>query len=228
MPSTDAAIRKRAQIAKTNRVMFLWIAVSSAVIGVCIVVSIFLAQRLFYNEAVLAKKQETVTTLIKNLAAVDGLKQEIRKLDANAALLAARAKDDDRAVRVVLDALPSEANSLALGASLQNRLLSGVDGLTLQTLQVDPVAGVEVIDTSGMTSGAVSSDGFSQISFSFTISGNQASLKKALENLERSIRTIEVLSLRIDGQSNGVQEMSVQGRAFYEPARTLEFSEVKV
>ncbi|NCS83216.1 hypothetical protein GW746_02245, partial [Candidatus Saccharibacteria bacterium] len=115
MPSTDAAIRKRAQIAKTNRVMFLWIAVSSAVIGVCIVVSIFLAQRLFYNEAVLAKKQETVTTLIKNLAAVDGLKQEIRKLDANAALLAARAKDDDRAVRVVLDALPSEANSLALG-----------------------------------------------------------------------------------------------------------------
>ena len=160
MPTTDAAIRKRAQIAKTNRIMFLWIAVSSAVIGACIVVSIFLAQRLFYNEAVLAKKQETVTTLNQNLAAVDGLKQEILKLDANSALLAARAKDDDRAIQAVLDALPAEANSLALGASLQNRLLNGIDGLTLQSLQVSPVAGVEVIDMSGMTSGAVSSDGY--------------------------------------------------------------------
>src|SRR5690606_31131977 len=110
MAQNDAAVRKRAQITQTNRTMFLWIAVASALIGAGIVVSIFLVQRLVYNEDVLSKKQETVSTLNSNLAAIDGLKQEVRKLDVNSALLSARASDEDQAVRVILDALPSEAN----------------------------------------------------------------------------------------------------------------------
>lgn len=224
MQPNEIAVRKRMQITKTNRMMFLWIAVSSALIGVAIVVSFFLIQRLVYNEAVLAKKQETVSTLDSNIQSVDVLKQEIRKLDVNAALLTSRANDSDQAVQVILDALPSEANSLALGASLQNKLLAGIDGLTIQTLQVDPVMGVEVV-SEGEVSGVTGSDGSYQITFSFTVIGSQPVLKQVLENLERSIRTIEVTSLRITGQSSSLQEMSIQGRAFYEPAKTLEFRE---
>lgn len=225
----EAAVRKRAQITQTNRTMFIWIAVASALIGVGIVVGIFLTQRLMYNEAVIAKKQETVDILNHNLDAVDGLKQEVRKLDANEHLLAARANDEDHALRVILDALPSEANSLALGASLQSRLLSDIDGLRVESLRVDPVFGVEVISDGGMSSAPTDgSAAAEEITFSFTVSGPQAALKKALENLEKSLRTISIVSLRIDGQPGGSQEMSVQGRAFYEPAVEIQFREVSV
>ncbi len=220
MATNEIAVRKRMQIAKTNRIMFLWIAISSALIGVALVVSIFLVQRLIYNEAVIAKKQETVNTLKHNLDAVDSLKQEVRKLDVNAALLSARANESDQAIQVILDALPSGANSTALGSSLQKRLLADVSGLTLQTLQVDPVAGVETV-----LDGGAGGDGSFSITFNFTVAGSQSALKKVLQNLELSIRTIEVTSLRITGQSGGAQEMSIQGRAFYEPAKTIEFKE---
>lgn len=228
MAQNDAAVRKRAQITQTNRTMFVWIAVASALIGAGIVVGIFLVQRLVYNEAVLAKKQETITTLNHNLNSVDDLKQEIRKLDVNSALLSARASDEDQAVRVILDALPSEANSLALGASLQSKLLKGIDGLTIESLQVDPVYGVEVISDGGSSQVIDSGSAASEITFNFTVSGSQDALKKALVNLERSLRTISITSLRIDGQPGGNQEMNVQGRAFYEPAREIQFSEVSV
>lgn len=223
MQPNDVAMRKRMQIAKTNKAMFLWIAIASALVGVALVVSIFLVQRLVYNEKVISKKLETVSTLDSNLQAVDSLKTEIRKLDVNSALLSSRANENDQAIQVILDALPSEANSLALGASLQQRLLSGVDGVILQTLQVNPVTGVEIL-----AEGEEAGQGDNEIIFSFTVEGSQQGLKQILDNLERSIRTIEILSLRISAQSGDIQEMTVQGRAFYESAKTLEFKEEAV
>lgn len=229
MNPNDASIRKRVQIAKTNKMMFLWIAIASAIVGMAVVVSIFLAQRLVYNEKVLAKKQETITTLEANLDAVDTLKEEILKLDANSALLATRAGGEDQAIQVILDALPSEANSLALGASLQKNLLNGIDGLTLESLSVTPVQGVEVVDDGSVVDeSSTTGDGSNSISFSFTVTGDQNATKQALLKLEKSIRTIEIVSLRIDGGLDGTTEMTVDGRAFYEPEKTLELTEEPV
>ncbi len=53
------------------------------------------------------------------------------------------------------------------------------------------------------------------------IHGGLAALKQVLTNLERSIRVIDITSLRVENQG-GQQLMSVQGRAFYEPAKTVE------
>src|SRR6218665_3607322 len=121
----DVAIRKRTQIAQANRTMFIWIAIASALIGTAAVVSIFLFQKLTFNEQVLSVKQETVSTLDHNISVVDSLKDDIQALEVNTALMSVKANDSDEALQVVLDALPSEANSLALGASLQNKLLAG-------------------------------------------------------------------------------------------------------
>ncbi len=126
MNPNDVAVRKRSQIAKANRTMFLWIAAASALVGIAAVVGLFLGQQLFYNEKVLAEKQKTATTLKQNLSAITELKQEILVLDTNTDLAKVRANPNDKALQVILDALPSEANSLALGASLQNKLLVGV------------------------------------------------------------------------------------------------------
>lgn len=222
-PDNDTAIRKRSQINKANRTMFLWIALASALVGIALVLGIFMVQKLLFNEQVLAAKQETLNILAANNAVVDDLKNEVRALDANEDLAKAKANEDDQAIQVILDALPSEANSLALGASLQNVLLAGIEGLTIESLQVDPVVGIETL-TDGSVVDAADSGVANAITFQFTVSGSQDALKQVLTNLERSIRTIEVTSLRIETQQDG-PIMTVQARAFYEPARVVELGE---
>ena len=227
----NSAIRKRTQIDRTNKIMFLWIAIASALVGVAVVVSIFLVQKVIYEEKVLAVKATTVSTLDKNLKVIDQLKTDVQALDANSALMSVKANPTDQALQVVLDALPSDANSLALGASLQNKLLTNVPGsFTLESLQVDPVSGVEVLDTGDTVDASESSDtsttsgSASQISFSFSVKGNQEALSGILKNLEKSIRTIVVTNLTIEKQTDTLV-MSAQGHAFYQPAKTIELTE---
>jgi len=147
-------------------------------------------------------------------------------LDTNQALATAKAKPTDQTIQVILDALPSEANSLALGASLQNVLLNGVSGLSLQSLQVDPVAGVESLstDSSVQPASSTTDTAQSQITFRFSVKGNEAALKEGLTRLERSIRAIDIISLTIENQGSD-RLMTVEARAFYEPARTVELKD---
>jgi hypothetical protein len=222
MQPKDAAIRKRSQIAKANRTMFLWIAGASAVIGCAIVVSIFLTQKLIFNERVLAEKDKTISILTANNAIIPDLETQVRVLDTNADLQTVKADPDDQAIQVILDALPSDANSLALGASLQNILLAGIPGLTIESLQVTPVSGIESF-SSDTTSIDASATGLSdnQISFQFAVTGDEAALRQVLTNLERSIRAIDITSLRIESQGTK-QLLTIQARAFYEPAKTVQ------
>lgn len=226
-PNNDVAIRKRTQIAKANRTMFLWIAGASAIIGATVVVSIFLGQKLMYNEKVLAAKQDTVRILEHNNSVVTELQDQVRALDADSALSTVKANEDDQAIQVILDALPSEANSLALGASLQNKLLAGIPGLSLDSLQIDPVVGVETLN-GGESAPIVVTDGASNvITFRFSVTGNEKALKTMLAKLERSIRTIHINTVSVEISSVGVT-MSVQAYAFYEPAKTIELREETV
>jgi hypothetical protein len=229
-----SALRKRAQIAKANRTMFLWIAISSALVGSALVVSWFLGQQLLYGEKVLAEKQTTVSTLDHNIRTIPELREAIRVLDTNEALSTVKISDDDQAVQVILDALPSDANSLALGASFQQRLLTGVDGIAIESLQVDPVAGVESTEDNGDTVDAGSApiegdDGEAAVSsyvvtFSFTIAGSTDNLKQVLQNIERSIRLIDITRLTIVSNESS-QQLTAVGRAYYEPAKQLELTQ---
>src|SRR5680860_1221365 len=143
MQPKSIALRKRTQITMANRMMFLWVAGVSVVFGFALVGTIFLTQMLLFNERVLQEKDKTVAILKANNDNIQDLESQIRVLDTNQALIDSKAEPDDQAIQVILDALPSDANSLALGASLQNKSLAGIEGLTLNSLQVDPVVGVE-------------------------------------------------------------------------------------
>lgn len=225
MKPNDTALRKRTQISKANRTMFLWVAGASALVGFAVVVAIFLGQKLFFNEKVLYAKNKTISVLNENNRVVADLKTNVRVLDTNADLAKVKATGSDQTIRVILDALPADANSLALGASLQSKLLAGIPGLTLVSLQVDPVQGIESLTGAGVVSSSsaassVAATTDNQITFQFSVTGNQASLLQALTNLERSIRTIDITRLQIQNQGSS-QVMTVQGRAFYEPAKNI-------
>jgi len=223
MQPKGAPIRKRTQIIKANRVMFFWVAGVSVILGFSSIGVMFLTQMLFFNERVLHEKSQTVSNLDNNLAIVADLKSNVNVLSTNQALTDSKSISSDDAIQAVLDALPSDANSLALGASLKDRLLFGISGLNLDALKVDQVAGIETLDTSASVadSSTPTSDAEHEITFTFSVTGGEEALKQALVNLEKSIRTIEVTSLKIESQGE-TPMLTVQARAFYEPARVVE------
>jgi hypothetical protein len=228
--SQNTALRKRQQIANANRMMFVWVAGASIVVGFALVGSLFLLQKLWFNEKILAEKANTASVLTKNNQVVDDLKNQIRVLNTNQALQSSMIAGEDQPVQVVLDALPSDANSSALGASLQEKFLN--DGaLTIEALNVDPVAGVESqSNTSVQDASSTSTNAVNQIAFRFTVStdsGNASALKNLLQKLERSIRAIDISLLTIETQGNRLL-LTVEARAFYEPAKTVELKEKTV
>jgi hypothetical protein len=226
MDKPTAGMRKRQQITRANQMMFLSIAGVSIVVGVCIVLVIFLVQRIWFGEKVIAEKNKTVATLNSNLAAVPKLKDNIRVLNTNEALKSTRLNDTDPALQSVLDALPADANSTAMASSLQTKLLSGVPGVQIESLKVDPVSGVEI--SSDNTTVSDSSDpGSNTIGFSFSVSTQatgQSGLRQVLLNIEKSIRPFTITSLSIESQGSRVV-MTATGKGYYEPAQTVQLTD---
>ncbi|MBI3889773.1 hypothetical protein HY312_04365 [Candidatus Saccharibacteria bacterium] len=215
-----SGMRKRQQITKANQMMFLWVAGASVVVGFAIVISLFLGQRIIFNNKVIAKKNETQSRLESNIAAVPELEKNIRVLNTNEALKSVRLKDDDLAVQSVLDALPADANDTALGSSLQARLISGVSGVTLETMSVEPANNAEQAP-------AASDDGLFRNNFTFAVSvdaNNTDALREVLLRVERSIRAINVSALTVEGQGNK-RLLTITGYAYYEPAKTIELKD---
>lgn len=233
MAAEETAIRKRQQIANANRMMFMWVAGVSIVVGIAIVVSLFLLQKAWFNEKVLAEKANTASVLTNNNKVINDLKDQVRVLNTNDALKSVMTPDETQPVQVVLDALPSDANSAALGSSLQEKFLND-SGLTIESLNVDPIAGVEsqtntnVQDAS--SSGSTTNTGTDEITFRFSVSStvsNASVLKNLLQKLERSIRAIDITALSIETQGSKIV-MTAEGHAYYEPAKTVDLKDKTV
>lgn len=224
MEKKTPGIRKRQQINKANRTMFLWVAAASVIVGFSLVIAIFLWQKISFGEKVLAEKSKTLATINNDLENIPALRDNIRLLETNENLKATRLKDDDRVIQSVLDALPADANSTALGSSLQSKLLSGVNGVSLEAIKVEPVVGLETAADSLITGSDVAPN---TINFTFTVSvasSNPDGLRDILLRLERSIRAINITSLTVEQQGTRLV-MSAAGHAYYQPARTIELKD---
>lgn len=227
MANNQTGLRKRQQISQANKTMFLWVAAVSVVLGFALVGSVFLIEKLLFNEKVLAEKSKTVATLRQDNAAIAGLKDNIRKLNSDQSLIDLKTSSEDKALQVVLDALPADANSPALGASIQKVLAAGIDGLSIESLTVTPVSGVESSTDPNVQDASLPTDATTAnntINFALTATGNTDALKQMLINFERSIRTIDITAMTLESQ-NGSLHLSLTGNAFYQPPRTLELKD---
>ncbi len=227
MKKDDVTLRKRAQVSKANRTMFFWIAGMSVVVGFSVVASIFIFQRIAFNASVISEKQNTAKTLKKNIDALESLKSDVAALNSNAILRELRANPDDSALQVILDSLPSQANPLALGASIQDKLLKDlaieIDNLTLdegeEGFGLEPVITEE---TEGDAQPSTESVTVAAIPFTLSVRAQDPNvLKELLTRLERSIRTINVRSLKIEQQGDDIQ-LTIEALAYYQPEKLVE------
>ncbi len=211
-----AALRKRVQIAKANRTMFIWVACASVIVSAAAVLVVVMVQKGMHNQKAINELGKTVSTLKKNNENVTQLEDQIRALGSNESLLGLRMNDTDNALRVILDALPAEPNPSALGASLQTKLFGNIK---VESVQVMPLGdGTSTEDSSGSASA---------IDFQFSVKGSPTQLKTLLTRLERSIRTIQVSHMKIES-TGGEQTLTVTGRAYYSPAKTLQLIDKNV
>lgn len=212
MTDKQTAARKRQKIQDSNKMMFIWIAGASVIVGFAAVLCWFLWQQATFKMKVASAKEDTANVLKDNNAAVEELSKDILTLQTNAALLSSRATPDENAVQVILDALPADANPLALGASLQEKLITGVSGLELDGLNVEPVRS----DSQGSSG---------QIRFSVSVAaGNPNTLTEFLRRLEKSIRVMDIEQVQVERRGNGYS-MSFQAHAYYESEKELTLEE---
>lgn len=227
MAKKEIALRKHQQIAKTNKHMFIWVAAASIIIGVAVVASIFLVQRAVFKEKVLGVKEKTASTLQQNNRNVNELKDNVRAINSNDDLRKVMIEGGTEPIQVVLDALPSTANSSALGASLQQKLLND-PAIRIESLTVEPVVGIE--DT--VSSAAISGQGTGSdvINFAFSVSAdaqNPNVLREVLKKLEYSIRTIKVKKAIVERQGNRIT-LTCQAEAYFQPEKTVELKSESV
>jgi hypothetical protein len=208
----QAAMRKRQLISKANRNMFITVAVASVVVGFSVVGSIFLFQKLTFNAKVIGEKRNTVKILKENNQTIEDLEQKIKVLATNSALRSVMSDEDGSALRVVPDALPATNNPTALAASLDKKLLN-VPGLAIESIVIDPSANTTTITDEGATS--TSSAAVSEIPVHFTVNGDNSAIENVISNLERSIRTIDILTYQLAYSDNGRLTLTVSARAFY-------------
>lgn len=210
--------------------MFIWISVASLVVGAAVVVGSMLVQQLQYNEKVMAAKSKTLDTLKANNEAISKLREGLAVIDANADLATAKAKPEDGSLQVVLDALPTSVNTLALGSSLQNRFLTGIPGLdqpetlSVKDEQAEDGSSVDASSDTEQEEGAVNliESTLPKLAINFEVTGTGDAITQLLKNFERSIRRIDIAQITIEADEGGKFKTTVNAKAYYQPPKTLE------
>lgn len=221
-PQAKVEMHKRQKIQDSNRAMFAWIAGMSVVVGLCGVVAWFVFKQAFFKLEVVALKNETVKTLKDNNVAAGQLRDNLRAFETNTALRSSRANEAQNSLSVIIDALPSSPNALALGASLQERLVKDIPGLNLESLSVDPTS--SSLTESDSSSDESSSSG-NTVSFRMVVTADDPNkLKDLLERFERSIRVIDIDTLGLE-RTEKLYTLTIRAHAYYEPAMIIQLED---
>lgn len=211
-------IKKRQQIAGTRKQVFIWVALASAAVVVCLMVGLNLFQRIQYQMKVNSELAKTEKTLKSSADAIDGLIKNVDALRADSALTLPNLKSDDSTVfQVVIDALPTEDDSVDLSSSLQGKVLAGT-GVSIDSLLVEGTTQVEDVEDDATTSSDSSAFPTAEgINFSVKVTGGYGSIQNVLKNIERTIRPITINSIKLDG-SDANLTATIEATTYYSPS----------
>ena len=210
-------IKKRQQIAGTRKQVFIWVALASAAVVVCLMVGLNLFQRIQYQMKVNSELAKTEKTLKSSADAIDGLIKNVDALRADSALTLPNLKSDDSTVfQVVIDALPTEDDSVDLSSSLQGKVLAGT-GVSIDSLLVEGMTQVEDEEDATASSDSSAFPTAEGISFSVKVTGGYGSIQNVLKNIERTIRPITINSIKLDGSDSSLTA-TIEATTYYSPS----------
>lgn len=224
--STGTGLKKRQQIENAGKTMFMWVAIASVAVSICVVTVQFLFQQWSYNNRVLSAKYKAVDTLKDNIENAKKLQEEVNGLVSNEALASVKTNTSDPNTKSILDALPSKFDATALATSLQQAILSR-SGVTIESISVpsDQAGAATGTETSAggaapATDTAATPDAQPQeMKFDIAVSGSYDKIRSMLLDLERTIRPIKVTAISLDGDDTAMTA-TISAVTYYQPAKS--------
>lgn len=197
---------KRSAIESAKSTMLMSVIVASVLISFSVVALNFMWDMRGYNSRVIGAKREAEDTLKQNLANVPQLQQSYQLLEEGSVK-----------PETVLDALPSRYDFPALATSVSSLV-------TRSGLVINSFTGTDLGES------AVQSQAQPQpvdIPFQLTVEGSYESIKKFIQNLDRSIRPMKVEKISLSGTNENMQaELDIT--SYYQPAVSLNSETVEV
>lgn len=208
-------LKKRQQIELAGKTMFIWVAIAAVAVSLSAVGLQFLYKQWAFNNAVVSAKYQASSTLSQNIATVDALKINVNQLVGNQDLASVRQNDSNSNLQVVLDALPSAQDVTALATSVQKVIVprSGVslEGVIVPDAEEAVVAGEEAV---------APTDGPVEQRFTIVVNGNYAAIRSLVNNFERSIRPMKVVSMNVGGSDQALRA-TLDVVTYYQPAKSV-------
>lgn len=215
-------LKKRQQIENAGRSMFIWVAIASVAVSICIVTAQFLFQKWTYSNHVLNAKYKAADQLKKNITNAKQLQDAVNALVSNDDLASVKTNQDDSNTQSVLDALPSTFDATAWATSLQKAILSH-SGVAIEGINVPSDQEQSSTTTGAANSNAASSSATDptpkEIKFDVTVSGSYDKIRNLMIDLERTIRPIKVTAITLDGD-DAAMTATIGGVTYYQPSKS--------
>lgn len=225
LPFSDqklTGLKKRQQIEAASRTMFLWVAIASVAMSICIVASQYFIEKLFYTAKVVSVKQQAAETLKRNVENAKNLQQSVDALAGNTDLGAIKTNPDDPNTKTVLDALPSVPDTTPLATSLQQAILSR-SGVIINNITVQASA---PLTPSTATTGATAAQPVEQ-PFTVDITGTYDKIRATVLDIERTIRPMKLTTITLSGEDAAMKAV-LQGVTYYQPPKTTSIKQEPV
>ncbi len=198
---------RRDKIAKAGSTVFVAVAIASVVVVFSAVSMRFLWQRKAYNDRVIKAKSVARDDIKTNLDNINKLTQQFPSLENSASTDS----------KTILHALPPTYDYAALATSMQ--FLADQSGVSF-------TGGVGA-DNSASAINSADTSTPQEIPLSLTVEGSYDSIVKYINNLENSIRPIDVTAVTYSGTNTDLKA-TVTATTYYQPARTLNVSKSEV
>jgi Tfp pilus assembly protein PilO len=210
---------KRALIDKANTVTVIAAGGAAFLVVFSLVSAKTFVSQIGYQNKVIAEKKLTLEALDKNLEARDSIVKSYNAFTSSSQNLiggsstsSATDKDGDNA-KIILDALPSKYDFPAVISSLEKIAIA-------QNLQIQKIEGLddEAAQASQQKSPAPKP---TPMIFKVEVKGSYVQLKSYLDQLDRSIRPVQVQKYVIEATDDGISE-TIDAQTFYQPEKVLE------
>jgi hypothetical protein len=216
----QTGFKKRQLITDASRTMFLWIAVASVAVSICIVLSQFLFVRWQYNNKLIGAKSRAANTLQTNITNAQSLKAAISNLAADQNLASVKTNPGDPNTKGVLDALPTTADSAALATSLQRAIMSPsgvtIDNISVPTTSLSSTQGASTAPATTSLQAASPQ----QMKFSVTVTGSYDQIHNLILDFERTIRPIQIIDFTMTGTDASLQA-NIDAVTYYQPPTSV-------
>jgi len=199
--------KKHFQIEKTKQNVFLIVIVASMVLSASLVLGKFIYDWSRFNARVWSAQSEAIDTLNSNIANAEQVINEYQAFEGTS----------DVKPEKILDALPANYDLSAWNSSLQ--FLVGLNSLTIENITGTDLS-LETDDTSNTPSPQ-------EFTFGIEANGEYSKVRSFVSDLNRSIRPIALDQLTLSGSPDNIT-VEVNGRTFYQPAQSLDFSSEEI